>query len=206
MEKLIELPRMTRGVEVRASTFDEEKRTIEMVWTTGATVRRNSWIDGPYDESLVVSTKAIRLERLNAGAPLLNSHNGYDLEGVIGSVVSARIENGVGIATVKLSGEAEDAAIVNKIRDGIIRNISVGYRVHAIEKQERDDGSVPLWTITDWEPLELSAVPIPADAGAQFRAEDKRELFAAVLTSEGSEIIFALARMRMQARELGLAV
>lgn len=28
-------------------------------------------------------------------------------------------------------------------------------------------GDVPTWRVTDWEPLEISAVAIPADAGAQ---------------------------------------
>src|SRR5213593_2803582 len=105
MERRIELPRATRGAEVRAQSFNEADNTIEVCWTTGATVRRRSWIDGPYDEELIVSANAVRLDRLNAGAPLLNTHSDWDLSDVIGSVVpgSATISKGQGIARVKLS-------------------------------------------------------------------------------------------------------
>ena len=60
---------------------------------------------------------------------------------------------------------------MQKIRDGIIRNISVGYTRLKIQKTETADGALPLWRVVDWEPSEISAVPVPADAGAQVRAE-----------------------------------
>lgn len=173
----MQVPPQRRGVEFRASSFDEAENTIEVVFTTGATVRRNSWWDGPYDEELVVEPGSIRLERLNAGAPFLNSHDSWDLSDVIGSIVpgSARIEGGIGVAKVLLSRAPGDADNVQKIRDGIVRNISVGYRIHKVEKTEADDGSVPVWRVVDWEPLEVSAVPIPADPGAQVRSADDRQ-------------------------------
>ncbi len=217
IEDLIELPRRARPAEVRAQSFDEKANTVELVWTTGATVRRCSWIDGPYDEELVVGTKNVRLERLNGGAPFLNSHESWDLAGVLGSVVpkSARIESGVGVATVQLSRREDVAGIVQDIRDGIIRNVSVGYRYHKVEKTEKDDGSVPLWRVVDWEPLELSAVPIPADPGAQVRSEAGRkpEQFPCVVSRLApaeslrvpGHIAIRRMRMRMLALEFGLA-
>jgi len=172
MHATIELPRQLRAAEVRAQSFDESANTIEVVWTTGATVRRYDWLAGAYDEVLEVGEGNVRLERLNAGAPLLNSHCAFDLDDVIGSVVpgSARMEAGLGVATVQLSRSEDDAGVVQKIRDGIIRNISAGYIIHAVEKLERDDGSAPVWRVTDWEPVEISAVPVPADPGAQIRS------------------------------------
>jgi phage head maturation protease len=172
MHATIELPRQLRAAEVRAQSFDENANTIDVVWTTGATVRRYDWLAGAYDEVLEVGEGNVRLERLNAGAPLLNSHNACDLDDVIGSVVpgSARMEAGLGVATVQLSRSEDDASVVQKIRDGIIRNISAGYIIHAVEKLERDDGSAPVWRVTDWEPVEISAVPVPADPGAQIRS------------------------------------
>jgi phage head maturation protease len=152
-------------------SFDEATNTVQLVWTTGAVVRRRDR-DGEFDEELVVDSKAIRLHRLNQGAPLLDSHASYELRKIIGSVVpgSAKIEAGRGVATVLLSKRAEAVGVVQDIRDGIIRHISVGYKIHGVDKQERS-GSVPLHRITDWEPMEISAVPIPADPGAQFREE-----------------------------------
>ncbi|WEK50318.1 MAG: HK97 family phage prohead protease [Candidatus Kaistia colombiensis] len=180
-QKTVNIPPQHRGAEFRAGSFDEATNTIGVVFTTGATVRRHSWWDGEYDEELVVEPGAVRLDRLNAGAPFLNSHSGYDLDDVIGSVVpgSARIEGGVGVARIQLSATAGDAENVQKIRDGVIRNVSVGYQMHKVEKTEADDGSVAHWRVIDWEPFEISAVAIPADPGAQIRSADEQQRAAA---------------------------
>lgn len=211
MSQMVQMPRETRAAEVRANSFDEAANTIEIVWTTGATVRRYSWECGPYDEILEVSAKSVRLERLNAGAPFLNTHSSYDLSQVIGSVVpgSAKIEGGRGTATILLSRAQADADIVQKIRDGVIRNVSAGYIRHEIVKTESDDGKVPVWRVTDWEPCEISAVPIPADPGAQTRSSGT--LFPCVVTqaeraapTAASLIETVATRLRMNARRLGL--
>ncbi|WP_375455723.1 HK97 family phage prohead protease [uncultured Methylobacterium sp.] len=209
MSILLQLPREMRSVEVRAGSFDETANTIDIVWTTGAAVRRYDYRSSTsYDEVLDLSPGAVRLERLNAGAPFLNTHGSYDLSQVLGSVVpgSAKIEGGRGLATILLSRAAGDADIVQKIRDGVIRNVSAGYIRHQIEKTESDDGAVAIWRVTDWEPCEISAVPIPADPGAQTRSAPAAELFPCVVTMPGRRAIadVARARLRMQARRLGL--
>lgn len=115
---------------------------------------------------------AVRLDRLNAGAPFVDTHSTYCLDNVIGSVVpgTAKIEDGRGIATILLSAAPGVADTVQKIREGVIRNISVGYWLHKVVKTEADDGSVARHDVVDWEPLEISAVPVPADAGSQIRS------------------------------------
>lgn len=173
MKKTVNLPKFGRDVEVRSASYDEADNTVEVIWTTGAPVRRYSWRDGVYyNEILEVSDAAVRLDRLNAGAPFLNTHADSKLADVIGSVVpgSARIEGGVGYARVKLSSAPEDSAILGKIKDGIIRNVSVGYAIHKVEKTVNEKGGDEDWRVVDWEPMEISAVPIPADAGSQIRS------------------------------------
>lgn len=205
MTHVIDLPRAMRGAELRAASFDEADNTIECCWTTGATVRRMSWREGPYDEELVVSPNAVRLDRLNAGAPMLNTHSDWSLSDVIGAVVpgSARISKGIGLARVALSKAPGDADIVQKIRDGIIRNVSVGYIRHQIEKVEKD-GEIPVWRIVDWEPHEISAVPVPADAGSQFRsAGSAKDMALFPCTMIGAGLEAARARMRMRVRRFG---
>ena len=136
-------------------------------------MRRTDWWDGTeYDEVLSLEPGAVRLDRLNLGAPYLDSHNSYGLENVIGSVVpgSAKIAEGIGTCRILLSRAAGDADTVQKIKDGVIRNNSVGYWLHKIVKTQGDDGSVARWDVVDWEPLEISAVPIPADPGSQIRS------------------------------------
>ena len=144
--RAIELPKQTRGAEIRAASFDKGDNSIEIVWTSGATVRRRSYRGEVYDEQLIVTPEAVNLERLNAGAaPFLNSHSAYDLSTVIGTVVagSARIENGQGVARVKLSSAPSDANVVHKIKKGIIRSVSTGYTVDRAEVVERS-GDAPL--------------------------------------------------------------
>lgn len=84
---------------------------------------------------------------------------------------TAKIENGVGTARIQLSKAPGVADTIQKIREGVIRNVSVGYWVHKVVKTEGDDNTVARWDVVDWEPLEISAVPIPADAGSQIRSD-----------------------------------
>ncbi len=188
-EKVVYLPRFGREAEVRASSFDEADNSVEVIWTTGATVPRCDWRTGvSYNETLELKPGAVRLDRLNAGAPLLDTHDGWSLRSVIGNVApgSAKIEGGKGIARVRLSNAPGDADTVIKIRDGNIRNISVGYAIHKVEKTENGEGEPEDWRVVDWEPLEISAVPIGADPGSQFRSAGDADQFPCTFVSTRS--------------------
>ena len=56
-------------------TINVEERTVELVWSTGAQVRRASWSRGDYIEELSMAPGAVRMDRLNKGAPLLDAHD-----------------------------------------------------------------------------------------------------------------------------------
>lgn len=207
MTKIIQLPKLHRDAEVRAASFDEAANTIDVVWTTGATVRRMSWLDGEFDEELVVGRKNIRLDRMNSGAPFLDTHSRYSLGDVIGTVVrgSAKIVDGKGVAKVQLSSAADAADRVAKIKEGVVSNISVGYRIWGVEKKERK-GQIPVHRVIDWEPWEISAVPVPADYGAQVRSADGIETFACRIEPDLSDFNeVARIRMRMAERHQNFA-
>lgn len=160
-----------RSAEFRPDTIDKEKRTIEVVWTTGARVLRMPWFDDPYYEELEVSSEAVRLERLNNGAPLLNLHRQWDLNNIVGVVERAWIQDGLGHAIVRFSERAEVESIWKDVEAGIIRNVSVGYKVHKYERQEKKEGEkYRTYRAIDWEPTEVSLVPIGADAGCGTRS------------------------------------
>ena len=169
---IIDLPLQGRMASVRAGSVDETARTVEIIWTTGATVRRARFWDEAVDEELSLDPGMIRLDRLNAGAPFLNAHDAGSLASVLGVVVegSARIGNAQGTATIRFSERADVEPIFRDIAGGIIRNVSVGYRVHRYEITKRDGGP-ELWRAVDWEPLEISAVAIGADPGARVRSD-----------------------------------
>ncbi|NWB92327.1 Mu-like prophage major head subunit gpT family protein [Pseudomonas agarici] len=155
---------------VRPGSVDIDARTVELTWTTGAKGRRWSWDVGSYMEELDVSEGAVRLDRLNNGAPLLDTHNQYQLSAVLAVVERAWLDGGEGHALVRFS-KREDADVVFKdVVDGILRNISVGYAVHRYEVVEEEDDKLPTYRAVDWEPLELSLVPIGFDDGAKVRS------------------------------------
>lgn len=175
----MENKRFAAPLTLRASfvpaTLDQEQRTVELVWSTGAKVLRSGW-DGRYYEELSMSPESVRLDRLNSGAPLLNAHNAYDLNDILGVVERAWLNGNEGRALVRFSGRAEVLPIFRDVQDGVIRNVSVGYMVHRYEKTEGEAGEPVTFRVTDWEPHELSLVPIPADAAASVRSNPTQDL------------------------------
>lgn len=173
MDTMIELPALRRSAELAPNTADAGARTVEVVWSAGARVRRASFFGEPYDEELSLDPAHVRLERLNAGAPFLKVHELDTLDAVIGSVVpgSARIENGRGIAQVRISERADVEPIWRDIQAGHIRAVSIGYQVHRFDIS-KPDGGRELWRAVDWTPFEVSAVPVGADPAAGFRTSN----------------------------------
>lgn len=178
-----QIPSLNRAAEFQPATANKESRTVELVWTTGARVLRSSIWDGAFYEELSVAPEHVRLDRLNSGAPFLNSHNQDTLADVLGVVEKAWVANGEGRALVRFSERAEVDPIWKDVASGIIRNVSVGYRVNKFEKVGESDG-VSVMRATDWTPFELSAVAVGADASAGFRSAD--ETNACVI--EGTEM------------------
>lgn len=187
------MPMLARGdiARVEPKTIDEEQRTVEVIWTTGARVRRRGVFTDDFDEELSLDDDAVDLGRLNAGAPLLNAHNGFELSAVVGVVERAWIQGPKGRregrALVRFSDRADVEPIWSDLKRGILRNISVGYEVNEWEKVERRH-DVPLMRAKRWNPLELSLVPIPADPGAQVRSKGESTLYPCVIETRGESM------------------
>jgi len=171
----VDLPPLSLRADV--GTVNEDRRTVELVFSTGAAApRMDYWSGKRYLEILQISPRAVRLERLNAGAPLLNAHMAYSVANMLGTVEAgtARIEKGQALATVRFSKRADVEPIWQDVRDRIVRSVSVGYRVHKFE-ETAGDGQMPTRTAVDWEPFEVSLVPMPLDMGAKVRHGDRSE-------------------------------
>jgi len=188
-----ELPIAGRAMEVRNFTRaapganeSAPPATAEIVFSAGAAVRRyDYWRERAYNEVLVVDDTAIRMDRFSRGIPLLNTHSAWDLEDQLGVVEDPRIEGGRGIATATFSRRDSVAGVVQDVADGIIRSVSVGYVRHRVEMvPPENDGELWTYRVIDWEPMEVSLVPIPADmdsqilrsAGGQSDGADDRQL------------------------------
>jgi hypothetical protein len=181
----VDMPMLSRTATIVPRTLDEEKRTVNVVWTTGARVLRGFW--DRYWEELSVDPKHVRLKRLNNGAPLLNSHDGSDASRVIGVVERAWIEGGKGYATVRFAKAEDDPEaerIFRKVADGIVQNISIGYSTYKMEKVEDGADKIPVFRAVDWEPYEISPVAMGADDGAGFRSANTERYPCVFVTNQ----------------------
>jgi hypothetical protein len=148
--------------------------TAKLVFSAGASVRRYDYMrDRAYNEVLVVEEGAIRMDRLTRGAPLLNSHQSYDLEDVLGVVDNPAIVDGLGECDATFSRRDSVAGYVQDVADGVIRNVSVGYVRHAMQMiPPASEGALWTYRVVDWEPMEVSLVAVNADMDSQVRAAD----------------------------------
>ena len=177
----VALPMQLRRAPILPATVNTEARSVDVVFTTGAAVRRRRWTGWdtsvPFDEVLEVSERAVDLTRLNAGAPALDSHSVWSSHSQVGVVERAWIEGKEGKATIRFPREGLDQAadrMFGLISDGIIRNVSVGYSIERVKVVEpAAKGEVEQRIVERWTPLEVSFVTVPADPRAQVRAADQ---------------------------------
>ncbi len=170
----IEVRRLQSPVRMMPDTLDEDSREVDVDVSAGSPVRRTDWETGrDYMEELSMEPSAIRLGRLNRGAPLLDSHDYFSgTRAILGAVVpgTARVEDGRLRARVRFSRSPDGERAFQDMRDGVLRNVSVGYLTHRSEVDRTTDPETR--TAVDWEPHEVSAVAIPADPRAGFRGMD----------------------------------
>jgi hypothetical protein len=153
-------------------TVDRAARTVEVVWSTGARARNFVPALGPITEELEMTPGAVRMEALRSGnAPVLNTHRRGDARDVLGRVVAARLEAGRGHATLQFSAAADVEPVWQRIADGTLRAVSVGYRVHRYDPRPDAATGQTVHRAVDWEPFEISVVAVPVDRDASVRAE-----------------------------------
>ena len=152
------------------ATVDRAARTVEVVWSTGARARNFVPSLGGITEELDMSPNAVRMAQLGSGnAPVLNTHRSSDARDVLGRVIAARLEGGRGHARLQFSGAADVEPLWQRIADGTLRAVSIGYRVHRYDQRPDPVSGEMIYRAVDWEPFEISIVPIPVDRDAHVR-------------------------------------
>lgn len=152
---------------------DVDKRTVDLTFATPkADVLRYDWETGKrFYERLSLDPQHVRMDRLASGtAPLLDTHSAWSLASQIGVVETATVNSKRGEATVRFSKRAEVEPFYQDVLDKIIRNNSVGYRVFRFEDTGEARNGYVVMLATDWEPYEISMVPMGSDAGARTRS------------------------------------
>jgi len=179
-QKRFQLPQLTRAQTTDELTVDAESRTIEFPFSSELPVER--WFG---DEVLSHKSGAADLTRLNDGAPLLFNHN---MDEIIGVVESARIEGGRGYTKVRFAKTARADEVRGMVEDGILRNVSFGYRINEMVESVKDGKST--YTATRWEPFEVSMVTVPADhtvGVGRSEAKDERDVIVHRMPEESAQ-------------------
>ena len=148
----MKLKPQTRTFEVRS--INEENKSIELSFASSEPYERWWGV-----EVLKIDNNAIDMTRLNDSAPLLFNHNP---DKVIGVVEKAWVEGGKAKAQVKFGNSKKAQEIWADVKDGILKNVSVGYQIKEMQLIESKD-EVDTYEVTKWYPLEISIVSIPAD-------------------------------------------
>lgn len=154
----MKLREMFRSATFDPTTLDEENRTVDLAFSSENTVDQYFG-----REILSHAPGAADLSRLNDGAPLLINHNRSQHIGVVEDG-SARIDQAdkKGRAKVRFSRSAAGESAMQDVKDKVLRHVSVGYRIKDM-KQSGGTRSNPEYTVTKWQPTEISLCPIPAD-------------------------------------------
>ena len=149
--------RVERALTFERAQINADTRTAELAFSSEAPYERWWGI-----EVLDNTPGAVRLGRLTSGGPLLMDHDTRDQVGVIESV---RIDaDRVGRAVVRFGKSARAEEVWQDVQDGIRRNVSVGYAIHKAVLVETSETGADTYRVTDWEPMEISLVSVPADA------------------------------------------
>src|SRR6185436_16804808 len=163
------------------ATWDPKTNQLELTWST-AGVRMKAWRGeiGDYWEELGLDAGEVRLDRLQRSA-VLKSHGRSEgdygpprvvrMEEQVGSVKEAWLANGAGHARVELIGRDDLKWFRDGVAEGHFRSVSVGYKVYRYRwaGDNAEDG-LPIYRAIDWEPFEISFIPIPEDFVAGVRS------------------------------------
>lgn len=154
-ERKMETGKLYRSITLDQRAIDEEARTVPLSFSS----------EDPYKrffgtEILDHSPNAVRLDRMKQTGPLLVDHDMRDQIGVVEDIEIT--PDRMGRAVVRFGKSARAAEIFADVVDGIRANVSVGYIPHRMVMEESSD-SEEIYRVTDWEPLEISIVSVPAD-------------------------------------------
>jgi len=161
------LDRRTGDAAVRFApgSYSAETRTVDLVLSSGARVRR--W--GIFEE-LSIGPEAVDLSRAATGqVRLLDSHRQESIGDILGSISDVRFEGGLLVGRATFADTEAGRRAEAMVERGEVPGVSMGYRVltWTLSQVEND---VEVWRADRWELLEVSLVSVPADPAARVRA------------------------------------
>ena len=150
--------RVERALQIDRAAVDIETRTVKLAFATETPYERYWGV-----EILDCTQTSIRTKRILSGGNLICDHDWKDVVGVVESVEIGADRVARAVCRFGKSARAEE--VFQDVADGIRVNVSFGYLIHKAVLVETVDG-VDTYRITDFEPLEISLVSVPADINA----------------------------------------
>lgn len=153
---------MKRNLTIDLRALDEEKRTVELSFSSEEPYQR--WFGS---EVLSHEQNAVDLTRLNDIGVVLYNHN---RDKVIGRIDNAWVKDNRAYASVTFDDDDESEIIYSKVKSGTLRAVSVGYKVDSWEEVSAGKKSAdgrhlgPCSVALKWQPYEISIVSVPADS------------------------------------------
>jgi len=126
-------------------------------------VRRDA--SGPFNEILDPATLGA-----SDGMPLLDSHKTDSVRDLLGRVLETRVEGTDVIARLQLSTASDTDPIAQRIADGSLTGVSIGYRVTGWAESIRNGQRQK--TPTAWTLTEVTLTTNPADPHARVRHQE----------------------------------
>jgi hypothetical protein len=104
---------------IQPTTIDAETREVDVVFATETPVPRFGWEEN-YDEVLSCEESAVRMERVNAGLPVIDTHNNCSVFSQLGRALKVWFnDKREACARLKFSQRDEVAKIFQDIVDGL---------------------------------------------------------------------------------------
>lgn len=166
-------------------TLDSNARTVRALAFTEAPVQIYDW----KSDRIVGEVLTVKGMRPVDSVRLLDAHSRYAAASVLGSALDFREESATdstargGSLTLQFSAASDVEPIWTRVKEGHLRGVSIGgsytrgafteiepggsFTFEGVKYTAKD---MPLRIVTDWELVEVSVVPIPADATASIRS------------------------------------
>lgn len=157
------------GTRIGREAIDEDTRTVALSFSSEAAYERWWGVEVLGHEPGEIDIKWVGSGR----APFLADH---DTRQQIGVVLGAELsDDRKGRASVRFGKSARAQQEWQDVLDSVRVNVSVGYEIRELELV-KVEGDVKTYRVTDWQPLEVSLVSIPADMTVGVGREGGHEL------------------------------
>jgi HK97 family phage major capsid protein len=176
----MKLRKVRRSFSATDIAIDTEKRTATFSFSSETAVDQYFG-----SEILSHAPGACDLSRLNNAAPHLWMHDLTDQRGVVEAAAIGTDKRGY--CTVRFSESEAGTELMNDMATGIKPNVSVGYRILEIQRQNPGaQDQDPIFLVTKWQPYEISSVSVPADNSVGLGRSDSDEELEVIVLAQRS--------------------